>query len=366
MFDETAVADQPTTETAEVVETTETAQESSAETATEETQLSEAQATEESQDADWLPDEQLKVFPDEAYVTYAQKRYPELVKLLNDENLPEPTRLQVKQVLHDKINSDIEIRRKAQAEESEQEEETTEEPTQQVDPVKAQAEWEQRATSFVDQVSDPEADIKWMGELEKAAQIKDPRQRSIQQTKVLKVGVINLLRDALPAFLAGDQGMLRQYLESQYEGLGDTVKQTSWSRAWNELKSENPNLPAYDPDPKSPWSQAIAKVADMVPGFEHFAIPGATPLQNFTAKAKIAAKLLKQGAGPNAVAEATKAVEKGKQIAKESERNKNLGKLGAGQSKGQLAKPSGNDPLKESLAAHKAESNPFAALQVQK
>src|SRR4051812_32617178 len=49
-----------------------------------------------SEDADWLPDEQQKVFPDEVVARYAKSRYPEIVKLLEND----PTNGQLRQLLH--------------------------------------------------------------------------------------------------------------------------------------------------------------------------------------------------------------------------------------------------------------------------
>lgn len=370
---EEAVADQPTTETAEATESTELAQESSAEATTEETQQGETQADGTGADADWLPDEQLKVFPDEQYERYAEKRYPDLVALLKDEQTPEPTRKAVRQILHDKINSDIEIRRAKEAGE-EVEEEQTEEVEEVADQPQARdpQQWEKAINTFVDGVTDPDTAVKFMGALETAGAIKDPRQRAIETTKALTRGVVNVFPDLINAYLFGAQGkpgVLDQYIESRYEGLGETVRETQYSRAWNNLIGSDPAfkaLPAYDPRPDSKWTEAIAKVADLVPGFENFSLAGASPLKNFQAKARIAAKLLSNGVNANSLAVAQKAVETGKQQQKESERNKNLGKLGAGQSKGQIAKPTGDDSLKASLAAHRAQENPFAGIQIPK
>src|SRR5258708_6775735 len=56
----------------------------------------------------WLPSEQDKVFPDEVYARYAQ-RYN-----LSEEQAADP---QFRQLLHDKINSDIWIQQQQEAEE---------------------------------------------------------------------------------------------------------------------------------------------------------------------------------------------------------------------------------------------------------
>lgn len=369
-FEETAVADQPElqTEETEVPESGAEGQElAGAESEVPESEPSQV-ADEGEQDADWLPDEQLKVFPDEQYERYAEKRYPDLVALLKDGETPEPTRKAVRQILHDKINSDIEIRRRAQAEEV-PEEEVEEEAVEQDQPAQTfnPEQQEKAVTDFIEAVTDHEVADKWMTDFRKAFENKDPRQANIAATKVLTRGIVNLFPSLIDAYLfapSGRQGVLDRYIESRYEGLGDTVKQTQFSSSWNDLVGSDAKfqaLPAYDPKPNSAWTQAIAKVADLVPGFENFSIPGATPLQNFQAKAKIAANLLSSGASANSVAVATRAVETGKRIAKEASRTKELGKLGAGQSKGAFTQKT-DDPLKASLSAHREQNNPFAAL----
>src|SRR5258708_2614143 len=47
---------------------------------------------------DWLPTEQEKVFPDEVLRQYAERRYPDILRLLDND----PTNGTLRQLLHDK------------------------------------------------------------------------------------------------------------------------------------------------------------------------------------------------------------------------------------------------------------------------
>jgi hypothetical protein len=377
MFEESTATAEETqqTESAETEETEVAAEESSAEAAAEESEAEAGDETAETtsdDDADWLPDEQLKVFPDEQYQRYAEKRYPELAKLLNDENLPEPTRKQVRQILHDKINTDIRIKQMAEANQEEEvaedEVEEAAEPTR-VDPAQAQAQWEQNVNTFVDRVTDPVVAEKFITDFTKAFEIKDPKERSIAATKVLTRGMVNVLKDAIPAFLFGangQPGQLDQYIEQRYEGLGQMSEHNSRTSAWSEVKASDPkysSLPDFDPSPNSPWSKAIAQVAEMVPGFAKFEVPGASRRENFIAKSQIAARLLAAGPSANAVAIATKAVETGKRVQAEATRAKQNARLGAGQSKGQIARSPQPDALKSRIEETRQEENPFAGVK---
>jgi hypothetical protein len=339
------------------------------ETGTEEEGEAEAGENEETtdDDSDWLPEEQLREFPPEVIAKYAKRYGYTAEEIAADPRLAK--------TLHDKINSDIEIaRQKAEAEENEESEETDDTETEEkpIDAAEQQKQWVAKVESFVDQVTDPEIAVKFIDDFTKAFEIKDPRERSIVATKVLSRGMVNLAKDLLPALLfgrEGELGMLDRYMETRYEGFTDTVKTTSYSRTWDGIKTSDPafaKLPAYDTRPGSPFMQAIDKAAELIPGFEDFKIPGKSPLENFKAKALIAARLLSGNGSASSVAAAARAVETGKRIARETQNNKQLGKLGAGQSKGQLARSTGDDPLKKALAEHRADDNPFAGISKSK
>jgi hypothetical protein len=110
MIDETAVADQPITDTADQSAIESAAQDSSAE-ATGSEQATGATTEVEQESTYSLPDEQSKVFPEDVLLEFAQNRYPELAKVLADPQLPESTRKNITQVIHDKLNGDIYIQK---------------------------------------------------------------------------------------------------------------------------------------------------------------------------------------------------------------------------------------------------------------
>lgn len=379
MFDETTLADQPAEieESATVQSDFPPMEEISAEGGdTEQTQGETADTGTTSGESYTLPDEQSKVFPEEVLQEFAANRYPDLAKMLADQSLPEQSRKQVRQILHDKLNGDIYIQKLQQDEEPDEAEEETGEPADQptVDPVKAQQEADLRLGQFVDQITDPKVAMQFTEDFTKAFEIKDPQQRALAVTKTLTRGMLNVLRDAIPAYIGGKNGYLesnvKSYLESNYEGFGDTYKANSYQSAWEGIRSSDPkfqSLPAYN---TPEWIQAAQEAAAILPGFENavFTDPKTgnplSPARNFQKKAEAMANILTRARG-SAVKEATQAVETGKRMAQESAQRKNLGKLGAGQSKGQIAATSTNDPLKAALAAHKADSDPFATLSKQ-
>lgn len=338
---------------------------SGAETATEEEQA-EVEAGEEEEaegdDADWLPEEQLKEFPPEVIAKYAKRYGYTAEEIAADPRLAK--------ALHDKINSDIEIARRAaeQTDEEEQEEQTEEPAEAMPDAKEAFKQFTERAQSFTDQITDPEVAEKFITDFTKAFDIKDPRERAVTATKVLTMGMLNVLRDALPAFLGdgeGRRGLISQLLESQYEGFQDTVRSNSHSRVWAEIVASDPafeSLPAYDTKPNSAWNKAIGEVAELVPGFEDFTIPGKSKLEVFRKKCEIAARLLSGGKTTASVDAANKAVETGRRNAEDSRKRKLLGKLGAGQTKGTIQTRHGSDPLKDKIREHRESDNPFAAL----
>ena len=373
MPDETAVADQPITGQADESAIESAAQDSSAEAAGAE-QTAGAQSTEGEREAAYqLPDEQSKVFPENVLLEFAQNRYPELAKVLADPQLPESTRKNITQVIHDKLNGDIYIQKLKAQEEGEPEEQTEEadEPTAEADPVKLQEHWNEAVTQFVNRVTDPKVAQSFTDNFIKAFDIKDPQQKAMAVTTTLSGAAVNLMRDAVPELLfsPGPDGktLIDRYLESKYEGLQGMVKTNAYGSAWENLRQSDPkfaNVPAYN---TPEWKDAIGKVAEMVPGFEDAVFTGKdgrvlSPYQNFVAKSRVAISLMQNlnGNSEKAVAAATKAVETGKKLARAAAGSQANAKLGAGQSRGQLSATAG-DPLKEAIAKHRAD-NGFAGI----
>ena len=303
----------------------------------------------ENEDADWLPEEQLKVFRPEDVARYA-KRYG-----YTQEEIEADPRLA--RFLHDKINTDIEIanRRKAEEEaEQAEEEETTEEaePTRELDPAQAQAHIETELNRVVDQITDPKVAVAFTKRLAEADAIKDPEQRAVAVTKALTFGMSNALRDLLPAYLGGENGWLQRqiesYIEAKMPGLGESHTQASLAQTVDALRSN----PEYTSMPKfgtPEWDAAAQKAAEMMPGMENVKFHDPKTgrelprMEQFKRKAEIMFRLLTKQ--PGAVAQATKAIETGKQVERANQQRKTLGKLGAGQSKGLAPKSTGNDDI---------------------
>lgn len=320
-----------------------------------------------------LPSTQSKVFPEEAILEFAQNRYPELAKLLNDQTLPEQSRKHIRQVIHDKLNGDIYIEELKAAGETDEVEEADDvpEPTQ-ADPAQLQEHWNQAVNQFVDRVTDPKVAQDFTDNFTKAFDIKDPQQRSLAVTKTLSGAAVNLMRHAVPEllFTPGPDGktLIDRYMETKYEGLPGMVKTNSYGAAWDSLRQSDPkfaNVPAYN---TPQWNEAIAQVAEMVPGFENAVFTDKngrvlSPYQNFVEKSKVAIKLMSgRTANPaQVVADAKKAVETGKKVERESTRLKNNATLGAGQSRGQLSSAPGTDALSQAIAKHRAD-NGFAGI----
>lgn len=320
-----------------------------------------------------LPDEQLKVFPEAEYQKFAEARYPHLAKLLNDQSLPEPTREQVKQIIHDKLNGDIKIEQLQAGEEVEEEaleEEQELEPTQELAPEEQQKAWDNALTTFVKKNTDPEVAKKFMVDLRAVAEIKDPVQRDIAEVEVLSKGVANLVPAILDDYLftPGPNGasLMDQWIESKFPGFAQTHQENARSTAWEGIRTAPEfaaaKLPAYG---TPEWMQSVNKVAAMMPGFEKARFSN-DPIQNFAAKARVHAQLLAGTATQSTVSATVKAVEKGKQLEKQATQRKALGNLGAGQTKGVIAQ-NGNvlpsdQARKEAIARLREDSNPFAAL----
>lgn len=317
----------------------------------EELESAEAEAVEgetEDEDPNWLPTEQLKEFPNEVIARYA-KRYG-----YTEDELSDP---RIQRILKDKINSDIQIQ-KLSAEELESaeegEEESEEEPTLEATNQPDAQQLEQAVSQFVDQVTHPEVAKKWFTEVNSALKANDG---GVQFTKVMSKGMVNLARDLVPAilFTPGPDGKtaVQRYIESTYEGFGESHEQTVRSGIVARVRQADPsyaNLPEFG----TPAFEAEAqRAAEILPGFENvtYRDKSGQPVsrsKNFEMKLRAMARLLygSPAQKQNVVQEAKQAVETGKRIQKDSARNKNLAKLGAGHSKGLTpAKTTGNDDL---------------------
>lgn len=328
-----------------------------------------------------LPDEQLKVFPDTEIQKYAEKRYPNLAPLLANPEL----KAHVTQILHDKLNGDIYIENIRRASEQELEEQTEEEPETLpvAGPTPTQEQLTQEINTFVDRVTDPAVAQNYFKALNEATlKAIGPNgdgkggDGGVQFMKVLSQGAVNLMRDAIPALLGGQNGLLENfigdYLKTNYEGLDVSHQQQVQQNEWDNVRASDPkyaNLPAYG---TPEWTAAHVKAEQMVPGIKNAVFTDGRgnilpPRQQFAAKAQLAAKLIAGTATAQNVQVAAEAVETGKRIATEAAQRKQNGNLGAGQTRGKITQgtqPQGIDGArKAAIARLRNDEDPFATLR---
>lgn len=325
--------------------------ESSAEEVPEETAEIEAgaeEATEEEDDSNWLPSEQLKEFTPEVIAKYA-KRYG-----YTDEEIKADPRLA--RFLKDKINSDIEIanRKKAEEEaanEAEQEEvEQAEEPTP-LPPAEAWAQMEKTLNTIVDEITNPEVAMAWVDRLAKADGIADKKERAVQIAKVFTFGMSNAMRDLLPRYLNDGnwlQNQFRSFLDQNLPGISDSHYESSLASAVESVRSSNPQFATMPKFGTPEWNAAAQKADQIMPDLKtvkFFDKQGRElpRLERFKRMTDIMFKLATNQ--PGAVAQAEKAIQTGERIAAEKTQRKKNATLGAGQSKGLAPKATSNDDL---------------------
>jgi hypothetical protein len=327
--------------------------ESSADGQTEQLEDGTEQASED--DANYLPSEQEKVFSEEAYAKYA-KRYG-----YTQEDLAADPRL--KRTLHDKINSDILLKQRQDAEAlqaDEAEEEVDSGPTAQVAQPQ-QADWETQSTQWLDRVSDPATEKKFYQEL-LIAQGADPKEAAkVSQetaskvTRTLAKGVLNIMRDFTRDYFfgaePGQQSAMAKFVDEflnsgDYEGMKDIAKTGSRTVRGNSIKASDPRfakLPAYN---SQQFKDMMNKVEDLVPGFGDFwALDKSgnkvSQHKNRVAKMRIAARVM-SGQGIS-VEQQKQLVAAGQKQAVNASRKAANGNFGAGQSKGKIAPRQGSN-----------------------
>lgn len=325
-------------------------EQSSTEQATEDTEGAETDAVEgetESDDPNWLPSEQLRVFPPEVIAKYAKRFGYTPEEIGADERLAN--------ALSKMINSDIEIanRKKAEEEAANQEEEEQEEsePTPKLEPAEAWAQMEGTLNTIVDRITDTAVAKTFVARLAKADAIKDADERAIAVTKTLTFGMANALRDLLPMYLNDGnwlQNQFQAFMETYAPGLGDSHYQTSLSSTVEAIRASNPkfaNIPRFG---SREWSEAEIKADAIAPDLKtakFFDEQGreVSRLERFKRMTEIMFRLATNQ--PGAVAQAEKAIETGKKVERDNAQRKTNAKLGAGQSKGLAPKSTGNDDL---------------------
>jgi hypothetical protein len=312
------------------------------------------QAGAEETESDWLPDEQQKVFPDEVLAKYAARYGRTLEQLQADP--------QLKQLIQDKINSDIFIQQQKQQQEVE---ELVGKPTpgeQEAEQAAATAATtpEQRAQwleNLVTQSVDPKAVEQFGYNFLVAAGIdpKDPASKEVlagagKIGKALTLGAADLLTTLLPNVLPQ---FLPNVIEQQYPKFGEMHGRTLYQLAWENVRASKPefaNLPEYGKG----LGPLLEKAQTSIPNFDQIAsrITGTPYERAVTLYTLLAGHAAGEKVTPAAVKQALDA---GKKQARDAERSRAAGKmLGAGQSTKQFAGQSPGEEFKSMIEEYNA------------
>lgn len=304
----------------EVAEQPETEQQPEAEIQEQPQEQAEQEQTEEVAE-DWLPTEQDKVFPDEVYARYAE-RYN-----LSAEQAADP---QFRQLLHDKINSDIWIQQQQQQQE-EPEPEQQAEPTRE-QPVLSREQHFQNLARVVQERTDPEVAKAFHNEFMGIWNL-PPAQQPVALAEVTSKYMLNMVNTFLPDML---QAQLTQQVNQLFPGFGDMYERSSMAMAWDRVRNSDQafgNLPAYG---TKQFSQTLREAASRIPGFDEMQFTDANgrplpPQQNAERKYAMLAKVASgQNVNPQLLQQAAAS---GARNARRAEVRRAAGNLGSGQSK---------------------------------
>ena len=334
--------EQPDTETAEL----------------QEGETQEGEQTEEDGD-DWLPGDQEKVFPDEVLLKYAQRFQKD------DKWLAEPTN---RQLLIDKINSDIYIRTLQEQQQQRQQEamrpaerqpEVKQEPTPQ--PQISREEYFRNIEHAVAQRTDPQIAQQFYGEFMKAFGVPDADiaalapQQAMQFTQTLSKYALNLFNTFADDMLTS---RLSSHLEQNYPQFGEMYQLSAAALSWDAVRSESsPDLPAYGTPQYSQAARAIgAEIAGTAERFENmvFTDDKGQPLNardNLAEKQRMIAERMMRGQEPQVPpALVAQAVQTGQKMATRAQAQRKAGQLGAGKSNAKVS--GGDDFWDEGLALY--------------
>ncbi|HXF14698.1 MAG TPA: hypothetical protein VN517_16195 [Terriglobales bacterium] len=286
----------------------------------------------EEQTDDWLPSEQEKVFPDEVLQRYAQ-RYG-----LDANRLSDPL---IRQLVHDKINSDILIQQQREQEQQAVEpEEQAEEPTLQPQPQQLdRAQYFQQLERAVQERTDPEVAKQFHADFLKSFGVPDaeiakiPPQQAIQFTQTASKYMLNLMNTFMDDLLGA---RLSQQIGQVFPGFGDMYERSSHAMAWDNVRNSNPayaSLPAYG---TKEFSSTLRAAAAKIPGFDEMQFTDAkgkplSPQENAARKYSMLAQI---ASNPNVDPQALqRAAAAGANNARRAAVRRSNGNLGSGQSK---------------------------------
>jgi hypothetical protein len=279
---------------------------------------------------DWLPTEQDKVFPDEVYARYAQ-RYN-----LSPEQAADP---QFRQLLHDKINSDIYIQQQREQEmlQPEEEEEPTLETPQTPQPLtpEQQAQHLRGIEQYVQQRTDPEVakafHREFLGVWNLPAE-QQPMAFAVMASKFM----MNLVNTAAPDLL---QAHLSNQLNQVYPDFNRNVYSAHRGRTWDQVRNSDPSyesLPAWG---TKEFSKLANDLATKYPALEELGFSlsdeskGGPVGKNALKLFETIAKLSVADKSPQLMALQQAAAQAGSRNARRADVRRSAGNLGSGQSK---------------------------------
>jgi len=281
--------------------------------------------TQQEEVADWLPTEQDKIFPDEVLSRYAQ-RYG-----LDENLLANP---QLKQLVIDKINTDIFLRQQQEQQQELPEVEPEPEPQVQAQPqLPTREQYFQNLTQMVQARTDPEVAKAFHNEFLGLWNL-PPEQQPMAFAQVASKYMLNLVNTFIPDIL---QQALGPQLNQAFPGFGEMYERSSYAMAWDRVRNSEPaysNLPAYG---SKEFSKTLREAAGKYPGFDEMQFTDAQgkPLgmmENAMRKYAMLAQVAAGGAvDPSMVQQAVAA---GARQARNAQVKRAAGNLGSGQSRG--------------------------------
>lgn len=312
---------------------------------------------------DWLPTEQEKVFSEETLTKYAQQRYPKLYDRLQKD----PNDADLKQLLHDKLNTDIYLKTLQDKPEQEFEEEPVrQEPT----PTQLTTQqWMDQVERTAAQITDPEVSQLFAGKFLQAFGVKEAPSPEMAKalTQTMTTFGLNLLNTVLPQMLNSQTQEGRTFFQDlmgkNYEGFDDSYESSMYDRAWQSVTRGNPEfakLPGYtDPGGTQQRIAAATKIAGSPEDFDALQFKGkdGKSLSAYQTAVKKYSMMARVMAGENLTPVQSKAVfEAGKKAARKLDVNRQAGNLGSGKSNGQIASnPSDADFWKDGVDEYRRQ-----------
>lgn len=301
----------------------------------EQTQQVEEQETQSEEAAeDWLPTDQDKVFTDDVLLQYAQ-RYQKDAQWLSD-----PLN---RQLLTDKLNTDIYLRQQQQEQEQFQQQES--EPEQEAEPTREQVPQITREQHFqnlervIQERTDPEVAKAFHAEFLRAfgvpeAEIaKAPAEQALKVTQTVSKYMLNLVNTFMGDML---QSQLSQQLSQTFPGFGEMYERSAYAMAWDRVRNSNQQysaLPAYG---SKEFTQTMRTAAERIPGFDEMQFTDAKGkplpmLENSMRKYSMLAQMASgQNVDPKLLQQAANTVATN---SRRADVRRAAGNLGSGQSK---------------------------------